>query len=152
MSSKKKEYKVDDHAKKAALFFLASEANPDTRLSIPAAMRAKGYLDVEATDQILVQQVCCKSQKNKLKDTPCPESAAAPLLLALGNMATTARLELQTITPNPMAAPIVTVGGINSGILPCPERKVRKKWQIVQEEAQGRSRPGPCMRNHSHCH
>jgi hypothetical protein len=43
MFSKRKEYKVDDCAKKAALSFLAFEANPDTRLSIPAAMRAKGY-------------------------------------------------------------------------------------------------------------
>jgi hypothetical protein len=54
MSSKRREYKVDDCAKKAAVFFQACEANPDTRLSIPAAMRAKGYLDVEATDRILV--------------------------------------------------------------------------------------------------
>jgi hypothetical protein len=50
MSSKRKEYKVDDHAKKGALLFLACEANPDTRLSNPAAMRAKGYSDVEAVD------------------------------------------------------------------------------------------------------
>jgi hypothetical protein len=40
MSLKRKEFKVDDHAKKVALFFLACEANPDTRLSIPTAMRA----------------------------------------------------------------------------------------------------------------
>jgi hypothetical protein len=32
----------DDRAKNAALFFLACEANPNTRPSIPAAMRAKG--------------------------------------------------------------------------------------------------------------
>jgi hypothetical protein len=43
MFSKRREYKVDDHAKKAAIFFQACEANHDTRLSIPAAMRAKGY-------------------------------------------------------------------------------------------------------------
>ncbi len=42
MSSKRKEYEVDDRAKKAAILFLACEANPDTRLSIPDAMRAKG--------------------------------------------------------------------------------------------------------------
>jgi len=48
MSSKRKEYKVHDRAKKAALFFLACEANPATRLSIPAAVRAKGYSDVDA--------------------------------------------------------------------------------------------------------
>ena len=67
--------KVDDHPKKAALFiFLASDANHVTRLSIPAAMRAKGYSDVEALDGTLVQQVHRESQKIK---TPCPESVAA---------------------------------------------------------------------------
>jgi hypothetical protein len=54
---------VDCRSKKAALFFLACEANPATRLSIPAAMRAKGYSDVEAADRILVQQVRRESQK-----------------------------------------------------------------------------------------
>jgi hypothetical protein len=72
MSSKRKEYKVDDRAKKAALLFLACKANPDTRLSIPTAMRAKGYLNVEAADRILVQQVRHESPKIKPKDTPRP--------------------------------------------------------------------------------
>jgi hypothetical protein len=122
MSSKRKEYKVDDRTKKAALFFLACEANPDTRLLIPAAMRAKGYLDVEAKDRILVQQVRCESQKNKPKNTPHPESVAALSLLALATVATASRPALRIIMPNPTAAPVVTVGGINAGILPSPER------------------------------
>jgi hypothetical protein len=63
MSSKRKEYKVDAHTKKVALFFLACEPNPVTRLSIPAAMSAKGYTDVEAANQILVQQVHCESKR-----------------------------------------------------------------------------------------
>jgi hypothetical protein len=50
MSLKRKEYEVNDCARKAALVFLACEANPATRLSIPTAMRAKGYLDVKAVD------------------------------------------------------------------------------------------------------
>jgi hypothetical protein len=54
-------------------------------------MRAKGYLDVEAVDQILVQQVRRESQKNKPKDTPCPKSVAASLLLALATFARMAR-------------------------------------------------------------
>ncbi len=41
MSSKRKEYKVDARVRKAALFFLACEPTPVTRLSIPAAMRAR---------------------------------------------------------------------------------------------------------------
>ena len=109
-----------------ALFFLACETNPDTRLSIPTAMRAKGYLDVEAVDQILVQQVRRESKKNKPKDTPCPKSAAASLLLALATFARMARPALCTITPNPTAAPVVMVGGIDAGILPSLERKVKK--------------------------
>jgi hypothetical protein len=59
MSLKRKEHKVDGCAKKAAHFFLAYKANPATRVTIPAAMRAKGYSDVETTDRVLVQQVHC---------------------------------------------------------------------------------------------
>jgi hypothetical protein len=43
MSLKRKDYKVDDCAEKAACFFVPCKANPATRLSIPAAMRAKGF-------------------------------------------------------------------------------------------------------------
>jgi hypothetical protein len=50
MSFKRKEYKVNDRAKKAALFFLAYKANLATRFSIFAAMRVKGYLDVKTID------------------------------------------------------------------------------------------------------
>ncbi len=88
MSSKRKEYKVDACAKKAALFFLACEPNPVTRLSISAAMKAKGYSDAEAADRILVQQVHSESQKNKSNDTPRPESAATSSLLTLATVAT----------------------------------------------------------------
>jgi len=129
MSSKRKEYKVDARAKKAALFFLACELNPVTRLvSIPDAMRAKGYSDSEAVDRILVQQVRRESQKNKSNDNPRPESAAASSLLALAMVASAAssRPALRTIMPNLAAAPVVTVAGMNAGILPSPERKVRK--------------------------
>ena len=128
MSGKRKEYKVDARARKAALFFLACEPNPVTRLSIPAAMRAKGYSDTEASDRILVQQVRRESQKNKSNDTPSPESAAASSLLALATVtsAASSRPALRMITPNLAAVLVVTVAGMNAGILPSPERKVRK--------------------------
>ncbi len=77
MSSKRKEYKVDARTKKAALFFLACETNPATRLSIPEAMRAKGYTDDKAADRILVQQVRRESQKNKSNDSNRQEAIAA---------------------------------------------------------------------------
>jgi hypothetical protein len=50
MSSKRREYHVDRRAKKAALFFLACDANPDTRVNIPDSMRIKGYSISEAAD------------------------------------------------------------------------------------------------------
>jgi hypothetical protein len=43
MSSKKKEKKVNDRVEKAVHFFVSCQPNPDTRLSIPAAIRAKGF-------------------------------------------------------------------------------------------------------------
>ncbi len=83
------------------------EANPYTRLSISASMRAKRYSGVEAKDQTLVQQVHPESQKNKPKDTHHPESVAALSLLALATAAMAARPALRTITPNLTAAPVV---------------------------------------------
>ena len=38
MSSKRREYHVDCRSKKAALYFVACDANPDSRLNIPNAM------------------------------------------------------------------------------------------------------------------
>jgi hypothetical protein len=126
MSSKRKEYHVDCRAKKAALFFLACEANPAMRLSLPAAMRAKGYSDVEATDRILVQQVHRESQKKAPKDTPRPESAAASSLLALATVATTARQALRSILTKQMVAPIIVVGGIDAVFTRLPRERCKK--------------------------
>jgi hypothetical protein len=43
MSSKRKEYKVDDCAEKAACFFIACKANPATKVKVTEAMRVRGY-------------------------------------------------------------------------------------------------------------
>jgi hypothetical protein len=49
-------------------------------------MRAKG-LDIKAMDQILAQQVRCKSKKNKVKNTCRAETvAAAAAMLVLSNI------------------------------------------------------------------
>jgi hypothetical protein len=121
MSSKRREYKVDDRAKTAAVFFRACEANPDTRLSIPAAMRAKGYLDFKATDRILVQQVRRESQKKTPKDTPRPEPVAALSLLALSTTANVGRVALARITPVPVAVSVLLAARVAA--LPSPPRK-----------------------------
>ncbi len=65
----------------------------------------------------------------KTNDTPHPESAAtsSPLALAtVSSAASSSRPALRTITPNLAAAPVVTVAGMDAGILLSPERKVRK--------------------------
>ena len=72
-------------------------------------------------------QVRREVEKIKGEAGPCsPAPAAASLLLALASVETTARPALRTITPNPTVAPVVMVCGVNAGILPSPERKVRK--------------------------
>jgi hypothetical protein len=50
MSSKRREYHVDRRAKKAALFFVACDANSNTRVKIPNTMRIKGYSPSKAAD------------------------------------------------------------------------------------------------------
>ncbi len=67
-----------------------------------------------------------ESQKNKPKDNLYPKSVAVSLLLALATFARMARPALRTITLNPTAAPIVTVGGINAGIPPSLQRMVKE--------------------------
>ncbi len=52
--------------------------------------------------------------------------AAMLLLLALATAVMVARLALCKITPNQMAALVIVAGGVNAGILPPPDRKVRK--------------------------
>ncbi len=89
MSSKRREYHVDCRAKKAAIFFLACEPNPATRVKIPDAMRInKGYSPSKAANQALQMQVRCEAEKMK---GPADKVAAAYVLLSLLSVATTAR-------------------------------------------------------------
>ena len=57
MTSRRREYHVDCHAKKAASFFMAFEPNTATRVKIPNAMRIRGYSQSEAANQALQMQV-----------------------------------------------------------------------------------------------
>ena len=56
---------MDRRSKKAALFFVACDANPDTRVKIPNAMRIKGYSPSEAADRSLQMQVRREADKIK---------------------------------------------------------------------------------------
>ena len=72
MSSKRNEYHVDGHAKKAAILFVACKPNPASRVKIPDAMRIKGYSpNNKATDQALqmqVHHVCGPATRVKIPD------------------------------------------------------------------------------------
>jgi hypothetical protein len=57
MTLKRKEYKVDDCAKKAAHFFIACHANTDTEVKVTEAMQVKGYSFSKPTDLTLQVQV-----------------------------------------------------------------------------------------------
>ncbi len=76
MTSKRSEYYVDYHAKKAAIFFVACEQNPATRVKIPKAMRIKGYSPSKATDRALQMQVHCEEEKIKGEAIPGPPAPA----------------------------------------------------------------------------
>ncbi len=98
MSSKRKEYKVDDRVEKAAHFFTILHARkmlPQDSQS-PLPWEQKG-LDVKAMDQIFAQQVRHKSPKNKDENTPCAETVAAAAMLALSNTTNAARCRVQEI-------------------------------------------------------
>jgi hypothetical protein len=97
-------YHVDRRAKKAALFSVACDANPDTRVNIPNAMRIKGYSPSEAADRLLQMQVRRKVDKIKGEAIPGPPAPAAAALSALLTLSTTAnvgRPALRTITTVP---------------------------------------------------
>ncbi len=148
MSLKRKEYKVNEPTKKVTHFFLVCKTNPPTsiRLLIPATMRARGYSDDKAADQILVQQMHCESQKNKVKNTPCAKTVAAAAMLILSNTTNVVRLLLAMITPI-MATSSVALGGI----LPPPPRKMRKtsyQEQINHQNKQKRK----VVYNQAHTH
>jgi hypothetical protein len=53
------------------------------------------------------------------------------------------------MTPNPTAASVITVGGINAGILPSPERKVRKTSHQEQISKQNKTK---CKAVHAQAH
>jgi hypothetical protein len=53
MSSKSKEYKVNDRAEKAAHFLIAcKQANPATKVKVTEAMQVKMYSDLEAMEMM----------------------------------------------------------------------------------------------------
>jgi hypothetical protein len=72
MSSMRKEYQVDHHAVKAESFFLVCESHidPNIRVTIPAAMMAKGYSNKESKNRTLKTQVHQEMEKIRGLDPP----------------------------------------------------------------------------------
>jgi hypothetical protein len=80
MSSKRKEYKVDDRAEKATRFFITCQANPDTKVKVIEAMQVMGYFNSKAAIFMLQMQVHCTIIKIKGEVSPRPKSTAMLLL------------------------------------------------------------------------
>ena len=150
--SKRREYHVDLRAKKAATFFVACDANSDTRVrvKIPDAMRAKGYSDSEAADRSLQQQVRREADKIKgeaIPVPPAPAAAAASALMALSATTNVGRPALRTITPVPAAVSVLPAAGVAA--LPSPPRKTRKTSHQEQIARQNeRKRAAGCGAGH----
>ena len=127
MSSKRREYHLDCRAKKAANFFVACDANPNTRVKIPDAMRIKGYSISEAADRLLQMQVRPGVDKIKADAAPGPSApaaaAAASALITLLNTANVGRPALRMITV-PAAVSVLPAAGVAA--LPSPPRKTQK--------------------------
>jgi hypothetical protein len=140
MSSKRKEYKVNDCAEKAARFFAACKENPDTSVKVTEAMRVRGYSNCKAANLMLQMQVHHAIKKIKGEVTICPEAVAAHSLLALLTAATATRPALWIIMPKQATALVLLVGGVYAGNLPSPERKVQKTTHQEQLDKQNRSK------------
>ena len=83
---------MDCRSKKAALFFVVCDANPDTKVKIPDAMRIKGYSPSEATNRSLQQQVRREASKIKGEAIPGPPATVAAAASALLTLSTTANV------------------------------------------------------------
>jgi len=106
---------------------VASDANPDTRVKIPDAMRIKGYSLSEATNRSLQQQVRHEADKIKgeaIPGPPAPAAAAASALLTLSITANVGRPALRTIATVPAAVSVLPAARVTA--LPSPPRKTRK--------------------------
>ena len=115
---------MDCCSKKAALFFVACDANPYTRVKIPDAMRIKGYSPSEAADRSLQQQVrrgAAQINGEAITGPPAHAAAAASALLTLSTKANVGRPALRTITTVPEAVSVLPEAGVAA--LPLPPRK-----------------------------
>jgi hypothetical protein len=65
MTLKRREYHVDCRAKKAAIFFMACEQNPATRVKIPDAMRIKGVLPKQGRQSSAADAGALQGGENK---------------------------------------------------------------------------------------
>jgi hypothetical protein len=76
--SSRKEYGVDKRAQAAAQFYVECNKNPNTKLKIPAAMRAKGYSDDDASNRTLQAQVRRAAEKIETEQATASVTPPAP--------------------------------------------------------------------------
>ena len=139
MPLKRKEYRRDERAEKAAKLYLFCARDPDESLKVPAAMMARGYTPEEAANRALQMQVRRLAEKIALGDTARPSEARTAPGAEAPPLKATKRLPLVQLDPNapPVdaavagASSIVFFGGVN---VPSPQIKTKKTSHQIQVE------------------
>jgi hypothetical protein len=140
--STRKEYGVDKRAQAAAQFYVECNKNPNTKLKIPAAMRAKGYSDDDAADRTLQAQVRRAAEKKiETEQTTASVSVTppAPARASKSNSTSTVRATDPALAPLANMASAVVVN-VDLGALPSPEKKTRRTSHQVQVERENKKK------------
>ncbi len=131
MSSKMKEYKVDDHAEKARSFFVACEPNSATKVKVTEAMWVKVYSDLEAANSMLQMLVHQAIKKLKGKSL-LPQGSSRLLTTGPGDCINCGKARAKNDYTKSGGCSHLAVGGVNAGI---PLQKCLTCHQIINPGA-----------------
>jgi hypothetical protein len=143
--SSRKEYGVDKRAQAAApaQFYVECNKNPNTKLKIPAAMRAKGYSDDDASNRTLQAQVRRAAEKIETEQATASVTPPAP---ARASNSTSTRSNVPPACASvPAPAPLANMASavdlnVDLGALPSPEKKTRRTSHQVQVERENKKK------------
>jgi len=137
--STRKEYGVDKRAQAAAQFYVGCNMNPNTKLKIPAAMRAKGYSDDDAADRTLQAQVRRRRAAERLRQSkpPPPYIRNRNTTCSCPNVYATST---RSNVPPARATISALVVNVDLGALPSPEKKTRRTSHQVQMERENKKK------------
>jgi hypothetical protein len=122
--------KQDKRASNAAKFSVACSKNAATKILLPAAMRAKGYSDVESNNKTLWQQVRREASKREAADSQTNVVASSNASTSAPDVVTT------SVNPPPAAEASSVAPDLDPIKIPSPMKKVRRTSRQVQVDRQ----------------